>query len=121
MYQLAPEARSSDRTRLFIESCTSMAPTTDNLGLVGTLARIMRDALASSDTRELRDYVAMAASTDGDIDDALAAAGQAVVDEHDELPFQKLHDLIRRVAQIEREALNPARRTRDTFRTVYAG
>lgn len=119
MYQLATEAGPIDRTRLFIESCTSIMPTGDTMNLVRSAAQLMRVALRSSDLKPLRDFVARTSDRCDDIDDVVAAAGQAVVDELDDVPHTMLHDVIRRVAQIERDILNVGRR--DTLRTVYAG
>ena len=120
MYQLATDSLGIDRTRLFIETCTSMSPSQDNLNLVRNATKLMRAALNSADLKPLRDFAAKAQSFCDEIDDVLAAAGQAVVDEFDTLPHTKLHDVIRRVAQIERDVLTPTRH-RDTLRTVYAG
>ena len=54
----------------------------------------------------------------------LAAAGQTVVDEMSELSRINLHDVIRRVAQIERDVLATTGCRRDmegNVRTAYAG
>ncbi len=52
----------------------------------------------------------------------LAAAGQTVIDEMDDLSRAGLHDVVRRVAQIERDVFAGARRDLDgNLRTVYAG
>jgi hypothetical protein len=120
MYQLAPERR-VDRTSLFIETCTSMQGSADNLNMIRSTAKLMRVAVATADLEPLKEFMARAEEWCVDIDDVLAAAGQVVVDEYDHLPHQQLHDVIRRVADIERTVLNPARPQRDTFRTVYAG
>jgi hypothetical protein len=119
MYQLANDSPPLDRTRLFIETCTSMIPTGDNLNLVRSAAQLMRAALRSTDLRPLCDFVARAGETCDDLDDVVAAAGQAVVDEFDDAPHGVLHDTIRRVAQIERDVLSSTRR--DSLRTVFAG
>lgn len=121
MYQLANN-RSIDRTQLFIETCTSLAPSSDNMHLVRSATKLMRAALKSADIKPLRDFAAKISEWCDDVDDVFAAAGQTVLDELDDLPHGKLHDVIRRVAQIERDVLTPAPvARRDTLRTVYAG
>jgi hypothetical protein len=57
-----------------------------------------------------------------DIDDVLAAAGQTVVDEMEDLSRIGLHDVVRRVAQIERDAFAGLRRDVMTtaLRPAYA-
>jgi hypothetical protein len=123
VYQLAADCRKVDKTRIFIETCTSMAPTPDNLRLVRSAASLMRGALRDgADMDPLRDFVRRIASWCSDAHDVLAAAGQALLDEMDDLPRAGLHDAIRRVAQIERDALAcGARRDMDgNLRTVYA-
>ena len=96
-----------------------MIPTGDTLNLVRSATHLMRDALRSTDLKPLHDFVARAGESCDDLDDVVAAAGQAVVDELDTVSHTTLHDVIRRVAQIERDVLASLRR--DTFRTVYAG
>jgi hypothetical protein len=119
MYQLAHDSLAADRTRLFIETCTSMAPSTENFNLVRSATKLMRAALKSADLKPLYDFVANAQTFCDEIDDVFAAAGQAVVDELDDVPHTTLHDVIRKVAQIERDVLSMGRR--DSLRTVYAG
>jgi hypothetical protein len=122
MYQLAADSRSIDKTQLFVETCTSMAPSSDNMNLVRSATKLMRTALNSADLKPLRDFAAKISEWCDDVDDVFAAAGQSVVDELDDLPHGKLHDVIRRVAQIERDVLAGAYAgRRDTLRTVYAG
>lgn len=123
MYQLAADCRKVDKTLLFIETCTSMAPTPDNVRLVRSATALMRGTLrAGADTKPLRDFVRRIASWCSDVNDVLAAAGQALLDEMDDLPRAALHDAIRLVAQIERDALAfGARRDMDgSLRTAYA-
>jgi hypothetical protein len=119
MYQLATDSRSIDKTRLFVETCTSMMPNSDNMNLVRSATKLMRTALNSADLKPLRDFAAKVSEWCDDIDDVFAAAGQTVLDELDDLPHGKLHDAIRRVAQIERDVMASMRR--DSLRTVYAG
>jgi len=120
MYQLATDRGQRDNTRLFIDTCTSMLPSRENLSLVGSAVRLMRDALNGNDLKPLREFAARAAER-CDIDDVFAAAGQAVVDEFGDVPFAKLHDVILKVAQIERDVLSSALISRrDTLRTTYA-
>jgi hypothetical protein len=122
MYQLAADSRSIDKTQLFVETCTSMVPNSDNVNLVRSATKMMRTALNSADLRPLRDFAAKISEWCDDVDDVFAAAGQSVVDEFDDLPHGKLHDVIRRVAQMERDVLAGAHAgRRDTLRTVYAG
>ena len=123
MYQLAADCRAVDKTRVFIETCTAMAPTPDNLNLVRSAAALMRGPLRDgADMSPLRDFVRRIASWCSDANDVLAAAGQALLDEMDDLPRAGLHDAIRRLAQIERDALAcGARRDIDgNLRTAYA-
>jgi hypothetical protein len=122
MYQLAADSRSIDKTQLFVETCTSMSANSDNMNLIRSATKLMRTALNSADLKPLRDFAAKISEWCDDVDDVFAAAGQSVVDELDDLPHGKLHDVIRRVAQIERDVMagtNAGRR--DTLRTVYAG
>jgi hypothetical protein len=120
MYQL--DSRPIDTTRLFIETCTSMVPNSDNMNLVRSATKLMRTALNSADLKPLRDFAAKISEWCDDVDDVFAAAGQSVVDELDDLPHAKLHDVIRQVAQIERDVLASSYAgRRDTLRTVYAG
>ena len=99
-----------------------MPTTAANLGLVQSAMNLVRAALETSDMKPLRDFVARAQEWSADVDDVFAAAGQAVVDGFGDVPRAQLHDVIRRVAAIERDVLAPAYRDgRDTFRTVYAG
>ena len=76
-----------------------------------------------ADIAPLRDFVQRAETWCGDVDDVLAAAGQTVIDELDAVSRASLHETVRRVAQIGRDALaSGARRDIEgNFRTVYAG
>lgn len=124
MYQLAAtDSRSVDKTRLFIQTCTSMVPTADNLRLVRNATTLVRNVLEGSDIAPLRDFVRRAEKQCADVDDVLAAAGQSVIDELENGSRIGLHDMVRRVAQIERDALlSTARRDMEgNLRTAYAG
>jgi hypothetical protein len=124
VYQLAADCRKADMTRLFIETCTSMAPTPENLHLVHSAAALMRGPLRDgADMNPLRDFVRRIAMWGGDAHDVLAAAGQSLLDEMHDLPRAGLHDAIRRIAQIERDAVAwGARRDMEgNLRTAYAG
>jgi len=122
MYQLATDCRPLDKTRLFIESCTSMLPTAENLRLVRSATSLVRTALDGADIKPLREFVHKIGQWCGDVDDIVAAAGQAVVDELEDAPRVRLHDVVRRVAQIERDAFAGLRRDVDgNLRTAYAG
>ena len=122
MYQLATDCRPVDKTRLFIETCTSMVPTADNLRLVRSATSLVRSALDGADLKPLREFVHKIGQWCGDVDDIVAAAGQAVVDELEDAPRVRLHDVVRRVAQIEREVFAGLRRDVDgNVRTAYAG
>ena len=128
MYELAAadcrNVDKIDKTLLFIETCTSMAPTPDNARLVRSAAALMRGTLTNgADPKPLREFVRHIAGWRSDSRDVLAAAGQALLDEMDDLPRAGLHDAIRRVAQIERDALaSVARRDMGgNLRTAYAG
>jgi hypothetical protein len=124
MYQLAAtDGRAVDKTRLFIQTCTSMTPTTDNMRLVRSATSLVRSVLGGADIAPLREFLRRAEQKCSDVDDVLAAAGQTVIDELESVSRIHLHDVVRRVAQIERDALAPAGR-RDiegTLRTAYAG
>jgi hypothetical protein len=119
MYQLAHDSHPVDPTRLFVDSCTSMAPTTDNLNLVRSATKLMRAALDGADLKPLRDFIAKIQDWCADVDDVLAAAGQAVVDDLGDVSHTMLHDVVRRVAQIERDVLLPRYET--GLRAVLAG
>jgi hypothetical protein len=123
VYQLAADCRKPDKTELFIATCTSMAPTPENVHLVRSAATLMRGTLHGADIKPLRDFVRRIAGWCSDADDVLAAAGQAVLDELDHLSRAGLHDAVRRVAQIERDALafGVRRDMEGNFRTAYAG
>jgi hypothetical protein len=122
MYQLATDCRPVDRTRLFIETCTSMLPTADNIRLVRSATSLVRTALHGADIKPLREFVHDVGQWCGDVDDIVAAAGQAVVDELEDAPRVRLHDVVRRVTQIERDAFAGLRRDVDgNLRTAYAG
>jgi len=100
-----------------------MAPTPDNVHLVHSAVTLMRGTLLEgADVKPLRDFVRRIARWSSDAHDVLAAAGQALLDEMDDLPRAGLHDAIRRVAQIERDALaSGARRDIEgNLRTAYA-
>lgn len=122
MYQLAGEACPIDRTRVFIDTCTSMVPSSDTMKLVRSATSLMRAAFRSTDLTPLRDFVARVEKGCDDLDDVFAAAGQAVIDELDDVAPHMLHDAIRRVAQIERDVLGAAGSDRwDSPRAAYAG
>jgi len=122
MYQLATDCRPVDKTRLFIETCTSMLPTADNIRLVRSATSLVRTALDGADIKPLREFVYKIGQWCGDVDDIVAAAGQAVVDELEDAPRVRLHDVVRRVAQIERDAFAGLRRdVEGNLRTAYAG
>ncbi|MDP9105205.1 MAG: hypothetical protein M3N49_04645 [Candidatus Eremiobacteraeota bacterium] len=124
MYQLAAtECPSEDKTRVFIQTCTSMVPTAENMRLVNCATALVRSVLQGADIAPLREFVHRAGQWCTDVDDVLAAAGQTVIDELDAMPRVSLHDAVRRVAQIERDALAlGARRDMEgNFRTAYAG
>ena len=122
MYQLAAESLSVDKTLLFIQTCTSMSPTAENMRLVRSATTLVRSVLDGADICRLRDFLHRAEQSCADIADVVAAAGQAVVDEVAHGSRLTLHDVVRRVAQIERDALAcGARRTIEgVVRTAYA-
>jgi hypothetical protein len=124
MYQLAAtECRPVDKTRLFIETCTSMAPSVENLRLVRSASSLVRSVLNGADITALREFVHFAEQKISDVDDVLAAAGQTVIDELESVSRINLHDVVRRVAQIERDALafGARRGVEGNLRTAYAG
>ena len=123
MYQLATDSAPVDKTRLFIQTCTSMSPTTENMRLVRSATSLVRSVLGGADITPLREFLRIAEQKCDDVDDVLAAAGQTVIDEVQNVSRISLHDLVRRVAQIERDALASVARCDfgGTFRTAYAG
>src|SRR5665213_999262 len=106
MYQLANDGYPVDRTRLFIQSCTSMLPTAENMNLVRSATKLVRSVLDGADIKPLHDLIQRAEAWCSDVDDVLAAAGQAVLDEMGSVSRAALHDAVRRVAQIERVAFD---------------
>jgi hypothetical protein len=104
MYQRA-ETLKRDSVVLFVESCTSMAPTSENVSLITSTASLMRVALERNDITPLRDLVAKAKEWCENISDVLAAAGQYLIETLGELPLGSLHHVIERVAEIERAVL----------------
>lgn len=121
MYQLASDRHHVDNTRLFIQSCTSMPMTQDNMNLVRSATSLVRNVLNGADIKPLRDLVARAEEWCADVDDVLAAAGQTVIDEMAGLSRVSLHDVVRRVAQIERDVLSVRPDMGANLRPVYAG
>jgi hypothetical protein len=122
MYQLATDGYPVDQTRLFIQSCTSMLPTAENMHLVRSAKKLVRSVLDGADIKPLRDLIHRAEAWCSDVDDVLAAAGQAVIDEMHDVSRTALHDAVRRVAQIERDVFAGISRDMDgAVRTAYAG
>jgi hypothetical protein len=124
MYQLAgTDSCAIDKTRLFIQTCTSMTPTAENMRLVRSATALVRRVLGGGDIAPLRDFLRRAEKKCADVDDVLAAAAQTVVDEVDSVSRISLHDVVRRVAQIERDALASVglRDVEGNLRTAYAG
>jgi hypothetical protein len=123
MYQLATDSAPADKTRLFIQTCTSMSPTTENMRLVRSVTSLVRSVLGGADIAPLREFLRVTEQKCDNVDDVLAAAGQTVIDELQNLSRVNLHDVVRRVAQIERDALaSIARRDMGgNLRTAYAG
>jgi hypothetical protein len=119
MYQLAHDSHPIDSTRLFVESCTSMTASIDNLSLITSVANMIRAAVDGADLKPLRDVLARVSEWSADVDDVLAAAGQSVVDDLGDVSHTMLHDVIRKVAQIERDVLAP--RFETGLRAVLAG
>ena len=121
MYELAMECRPVDKTDLFIRTCTSMTPSADTMCLVDSAVSLVRSAL-QGDIKPLREFVHRVGEWCSDIDDVLAAAGQAVIDEMDDLSRVRLHDVVRRIAQIERDAFGGLRRdfTEAAIRPAFA-
>jgi hypothetical protein len=102
MYELAMECHPVSKTDLFIRTCTSMTPSADTMCLVDSAVSLVRSAL-QGDIKPLREFVQRVGEWCSDIEDVLAAAGQTVIDEMEDLSRVRLHDVIRRVAQIERD------------------
>jgi hypothetical protein len=100
-----------------------MMPTVENIRLVRCATSLVRSVLDGADIAPLREFVQHTAHKSYDIDDVLAAAGQTVIDELGNVSRIGLHDVARRVAQIERDALaSGARRDMEgNLHTAYAG
>jgi len=121
MYQLATDCGTVTKTELFIKTCTSLTPSADTMCLVDSATGLVRSALAGADLKPLREFVHRVAALCNDIDDVLAAAGQTVIDEMEDVSRVRLHDVVRRVAQIERDVFAGLRRdTEGNIRTAYA-
>ncbi|MDQ6924786.1 MAG: hypothetical protein M3154_00935 [Candidatus Eremiobacteraeota bacterium] len=90
--------------------------------LVRSAASLVRSVLDGADISALRDFIHRAQQWCSDVDDVIAAAGQAVIDEFGNVSRVSLHDLVRRVAQIERDALacGGRRDMEGNLRTAYA-
>lgn len=104
MYQRA-EWHERDSVVLFVESCTSMAPTKENLSLIRSTASCMRTALEANDINPLRELIAKAKEWCDDLSDVLAAAGHYLIETLGDLPVSALHRAVERVAEIERTVL----------------
>ena len=103
MYQLATDCGTVTKTELFIKTCTSLTPSADTMCLVDSAVSLVRSAL-QGDIKPLREFVHRVGEWCSDIEDVLAAAGQTVIDEMEDLSRVRLHDVVRRIAQIERDA-----------------
>lgn len=122
MYQLATDGYPVDQTRLFVQSCTSMLPTAENMNLVRSATKLVRSVLDGADIKPLRELIQRAEAWCSDVDDVLAAAGQAAIDEMHGISRISLHDAVRRVAQIERDVFAGVRRDMEgSVRTAFAG
>ncbi len=109
---LAEHRHPVDKTRLFVQTCTSMAPTPDNLHRVREATALVRTAVDSGNVVPLRRLLNRADVRRAGAADVLAAAGEALIDEMGALPRYGLHDLVRRIAQIERDAFAEIDRAR---------
>jgi hypothetical protein len=90
--------------------------------LVSSATSLVRSVLRGADIAPLREFLRVAEHKCNDVEDVLAAAGQTVIDELETVSRISLHDVVRRVAQIERDALAfGARHIEGNLRTVYAG
>jgi hypothetical protein len=98
-----------------------MSMTPDNMNLVRSATSLVRSVLDGADIKPLRDLLARAEEWCADVDDVLATAGQTVIDEMTDLSRVSLHDVVRRVAQIERDVLSVRPGMGANLRTVYAG
>ncbi len=120
MYQLATDCGTVTKTELFIKTCTSLTPSADTMCLVDSATALVRSAL-TGDLKPLREFVYRVGSWCSDIDDVLAAAGQAVIDEMGNVSRVRLHEIVRRVAQIERDVFAGLRRDMEGHvRPAYA-
>src|SRR6202161_4382150 len=99
MYELATECHPISKTDLFIRTCPSMTPSADTMCRVDSAVSLVRSAL-QGDIKPLREFVHRVGEWCSDIEDVLAAAGQTVINEMEDLSRVRLHDVIRRVAQI---------------------
>ena len=99
-----------------------MLPNAENMHLVRSATKLVRSVLEGADIKPLRDLILRAEAWCNDVDDVLAAAGQAVIDEMHDVSRPTLHDAVRRVAQIERDVFAGIRRDMEgSVRTAYAG
>jgi hypothetical protein len=115
---LHEHSRSVDKTRLFIETCTSMAPTPANLRRVAEATAVVRAAVDSGDTFALRRLLHRADVRRAGAADVLAAAGEAVIEEMGAISRVNLHDLVRCIAQIERDVMAEFDRASNSVRAA---
>jgi len=109
--------------QLFVETCTAMTPSPENVGLVRSAASLFHDVLNGRDIGPLRAFVRRVDTTrtDTDVEDVIAAAGQSVIDETQPSAMSDLRGLVHRVAEIERAALAAVTRPLGCMRPALAG
>jgi len=98
-----------------------MMPTAENMSLIRSATSLVRNVLNGGDIKPLREFLCRAEEWCADVDDVLAAAGQTVIDEMSDLSRVGLHDIVRRIAQIERDAFAIRPDMGAALRPVYAG
>ncbi len=108
MYQLV-EAPAVDNVSLFLQTCTSMPATPENVRCVRNAAAVVRSAVESGDVAPLRRLLRQSSVRRAGAADVLAAAGDALIDEIGPSSRYALHDLVRRIADVERAAIAPSR------------
>ena len=95
-----------------------MAPTAENLRRVREATAFVRTAVDSGDVSPLRRLLSRADVRRAGAADVMAAAGEAFIDEMGALPRTGLHDLVRRIAEIERDVFAVLDRTTKPVRAA---
>ena len=108
MYQLV-EAPAVDNVSLFLQTCTSMPATPENVRCVRAASAVVRSAVETGNLAPLRRLLRQTDVRRAGAADVLAAAGDALIDEIGPSSRLALHDLVRRIADVERAVTAPGR------------